>query len=41
MFSLLDQVPNIEAMLNDLEAYITNEGLIVMKTNYDTITTVI
>lgn len=40
MFQLLDRVPNIEPMLADLESYIVNEGLMVMKANSETITTV-
>lgn len=41
MFQLLDRVPNIEPMLADLESYIVSEGLMVMKANSETITTVI
>ena len=40
MFQLLDQVPNVEPMLADLESYIINEGLMVMKANSETITIV-
>jgi hypothetical protein len=40
MFQLLDQVPNVEPMLVDLEAYILSEGLMVMKANSETITSV-
>lgn len=40
MFQLLDRVPNIEPMLADLESYIVSEGLMVMKANSETITTV-
>lgn len=40
MFQLLDRVPNIDPVLADLESYIINEGLMVMKANSETITTV-
>jgi hypothetical protein len=41
MFQLVDQVPNVEPLLADLEAYILSEGLMVMKANSETITSVL
>lgn len=38
MFQLLDRVPNVEPMLADLETYILSEGLMVMRSNSETIT---
>jgi hypothetical protein len=40
MFTLLDRVPYVELLLNDLESFIFSEGLMVMKANYETITNV-
>lgn len=40
MFQLLDRIPNIEPLLADLESYIISEGLMVMRANSETITTV-
>lgn len=40
MFQLLDQIPYIEHMLGDLESYTITEGLMVMKANSETITSV-
>ncbi len=40
MFSLLDRVPNVEPLLNDLEDFIIAEGLMVMIANFETITNV-
>ena len=40
LFELLDRVPNIGPMLIDLEAYILSEGLMVMRLNSETITSV-
>lgn len=39
LFQLLDRIPNVDSLLNDLEEYIFNEGIMVMKANYGTITT--
>lgn len=39
MFQLLDRTPNVDSLLSDLADYILNEGLMVMKANYGTITT--
>jgi cullin 5 len=38
LFQLLDQIPNVEPLLIDLEEYILNEGLMIMKVNSETIT---
>lgn len=40
LFQLLDRIPNVEPLLANLESYIVSEGLMVMKANSDTITTV-
>ena len=40
LFQLLDRIPNVEPILSDLETYILSEGLMVMKVNSETITTV-
>ena len=40
LFHLLDKIPNIDPLLVDLETYILNEGLMVMKANSDTVTNV-
>ena len=40
LFQLLDKVPNVDPLLADLEAYVINEGLMVMKANSETITSV-
>jgi len=39
LFHLLDRIPNVEPILADLESYINNEGLMVMKANSESITT--
>ncbi len=39
LFQLLDCIPNVDPLLVDLETYIFSEGLMVMKANYETITT--
>lgn len=41
LFQLLDRIPNVEPILADLETYILSEGLMVMKVNSETITTVL
>ena len=38
LFQLLDQIPNVEPLLIDLEEYILYEGLMIMKVNSETIT---
>jgi hypothetical protein len=40
LFQLIDKVPNVDPLLADLEAYIISEGLMVMKANSETITSV-
>ena len=40
LFHLLDKIPNIDPLLVDLETYILNEGLMVMKANSATVTNV-
>ena len=40
LFQLLDRIPNVDPLLANLEAYVVSEGLMVMKANSDTITTV-
>lgn len=39
LFQLLDRIPNVDSLLSDLEKYIVSEGLMIMKANYETITT--
>lgn len=39
LFQLLDRIPNVDSLLTDFEEYILSEGLMVMKANYETITT--
>lgn len=39
LFKLLDKIPNVDSLLSDLEEYIMNDGLMIMKSNYETITT--
>jgi len=39
LFQLLDRVPYVDSLLIDLEEYIFSEGIMVMKANYETITT--
>ena len=39
LFQLLDRIPNVNSLLTDYEEYILSEGLMVMKANYETITT--
>jgi hypothetical protein len=41
MFQLLDLIPNIEPILADLEEYVISKGLMVMRANSETITSVI
>lgn len=36
----MDRIPNVEPLLYDLENYILSEGLMVMKANSETITSV-
>ncbi len=38
LFTLLDRIPNVEPLLAELESYILNKGLMVMKMNSETIT---
>jgi hypothetical protein len=33
----MDKIPNIDSLLVDLEAFIFNEGLMVMKAHSDTV----
>ncbi len=41
MFQLVDLIPNVEPLLADLESYILSEGLMVMRANSETITSVL
>lgn len=36
---MLDRIPNVEPILADLETFVLSEGLLVMKSNSETITT--
>ena len=36
----MDRIPNVEPLLADLETYVISEGLMVMKANCETITSV-
>ena len=40
LFQLLDRIPNVDPLLANLESYVVSEGLMVMRANSDTITTV-